>query len=353
MKHNVAHAYTPAPKHPMPKKRVAVFFGIMAVLLCVYFVFQMYYVSLIETPVDISDSSRIEFEVEKGSSAKLIASNLKSANLIRSSFAFKILVESAGIEGEFLAGRFVLRKDQSLEEIVQTLTTADALEVWITVLEGWRADEIGKYLEIKGYGSAEKFMECVENCSFTYDILADLPEDQSLEGYLFPDTYIIDPEAGVEKVVEKLVATMESKITEDMRLEISNRGKTVHEILTMASIIEREVRGTEERRIVSGILWKRFEAQMGLGADATVLYAHGDWKAVLTREALDIDSPYNTRKYRGLPPGPIASPSESSIMAAIYPEDSPYWYYLNTMDTGEVKYGRDLDEHNTNKAKYL
>ena len=120
----------------------------------------------------------------------------------------------------------------------------------------------------------------------------------------------------------------------------------------MASIVEREERDPAERPTVAGILWNRYDANIGLGADATVLYGLGRTKGGLSYEDLQSDSPYNTRKYAGLPPTPISNPNISSIRAALYPEDTDYWYYLHDSDGG-IHYAKTLDEHNVNKARYI
>lgn len=334
-------------------RTIIVFFIVVGALLVIWWMLQFRYNHLISTPVNVTDSSRHEFVVEEGSSAKRIGKQLREEGLIRSLLAFKILIEDEGLAANFVAGRFALRKDQSMEEIVQTLIDPSLSEVWITTLEGWRVEEVASHLAEEGYADEQTFLSCIAECQFEYGVLGSKPEDQGLEGYLFPDTYIISYSSTEEEIIGKMVYTLGTKVTEQMRADIEKQGRTIHEIVTMASIIEREVRTDEDRPIVSNILWKRFSAGMGLGADATVLYALGDWRAPLTAESLATDSPYNTRRYRGLPPGPIASPGLKSVEAAIYPEESPYWFYLTTLDTGEVKYARTNEEHNANKAKYL
>jgi len=170
-----------------------------------------------------------------------------------------------------------------------------------------------------------------------------------LEGYIYPDTYFLDPvDFQAQDLIYLTLDNFERK-TIELIPEIKNH--SVNEIITMASIIENEVFGEEDRHLVSGLLWKRLESGWTIGADATLLYITDDRE--LTAEDLAIDSSYNTRKNLGLPIGPISNPSLESIKAAMYPEASNYWFYLTTLDTGEVIYSSSNEEHNLNRAKYL
>ncbi|MDD4351384.1 MAG: endolytic transglycosylase MltG [Candidatus Gracilibacteria bacterium] len=330
--------------------RAIILLAVLAGLL-LYFLFQSVYNSNLKA-VDVDDQRNLKFEVKQGWSVSQIAVSLEEEDLIRSAWAFKKYVEQNADDTAFQAGSFVLRKSYDIAETVEVLSGTPN-EMWMTILEGWRASDIGSYLEEKGYATQQAFLDCVATCEFDYEILSSIPEDQGLEGYLFPDTYIITPATEVYGMINRTLMNLDQKLEQELRNQAEKQGRSIHEIMTMASLLEREVRGYEDRQIVAGLLWKRLEAGMGLGVDATVLYALGDWKATLDHEALQIDSPYNTRKYAGLPPGPICSPSLSSIKAALNPVDSPYWFYLTTLDTGEVIYSKNLDEHNENVYKYL
>ncbi|MBU0667942.1 endolytic transglycosylase MltG, partial [Patescibacteria group bacterium] len=170
-----------------------------------------------------------------------------------------------------------------------------------------------------------------------------------LEGYLFPDTYFIDPlNFYSENLIQLMLENFERKIGEDLKKEAT---RSISDIVTMASIVEKEVRTKKDIPIVAGILWKRLDNSWLLGADATILYLKDDRS--IDYQDLKEDSPYNTRVKGGLPPGPISNPGLESLKAALNPQDSPYWYYLTTPDTGEVIYAKTNDEHNSNKARYL
>ncbi|MBD3360384.1 endolytic transglycosylase MltG, partial [Candidatus Peregrinibacteria bacterium] len=171
---------------------------------------------------------------------------------------------------------------------------------------------------------------------------------------LYPDTYFLNfADFSPHDILYLTLDNFEKKWMEiDKNLEESKLNDySIHEIITMASIIENEVFGEKNRKIVSGILWKRLENDWPLGADAALLYITDDRE--ITSQDLNIDSPYNTRKYKGLPPGPISNPGTESIKAALYPKESNYWFYLTTPDTGEVIYSTTNEEHNQNRQKYL
>ena len=174
-----------------------------------------------------------------------------------------------------------------------------------------------------------------------------------LEGYLFPDTYFVNAaEFDVQKFLERLLRTFEERVASGLQDDLAVSGRDLSDVITMASLIERETVTSEERPIVSGILWKRLDAGRALDVDATVRYILEKPTNALTRSDLEFDSPYNTRRIAGFPPGPIANPGLASIKAALHPEDSPYWYYLHDNE-GKIHYAETNDEHNVNKVRYL
>lgn len=284
----------------------------------------------IYNPVDYDSNETIVFLVKKGESAKDIALNLKDQGLIRYSSFFRVYALLQGKEDELKAGEYELSFNMNVPEIIYKLSSGDRIKTTITIIEGWDLKDIKEYLEEQG-------------------IKGDL--DQGLEGYLFPDTYEIFPEESLEEIIEKMLANFEDKIS-PFEQEIVLQKKTVLEIVTMASLIEKEVRSLEDKKIVSGILWKRLEIGMPLQVDATITYITGRKTTKISQEELEIDSPYNTYKYKGLPPGPICSPGLESIEAAVYPQETDYWFYLSTPE-GETIFSKTLKEHNQAIAKYL
>lgn len=181
-------------------------------------------------------------------------------------------------------------------------------------------------------------------------ILSDKPSVASLEGYLFPDTYRFFKDAELSDIVSKMVSNLNNKLTPDLKTAINSSKHSIYEILTMASLVEKEVPHENDRPLVAGILWKRLKAGMPLQVDATLVYITG--RNEIRESDKKINSPYNTYLYRGLPAGPISNPGLSAIKAAIFPKASSYWYYLSAKD-GTTIFSKTLEEHNRNRAIYL
>ncbi len=329
----------------------------LIVLAVAFVVLFLWYKRALGAP-DAGSDRRIPVTIEAGSSTADIADLLEESGVIRSSTAFKWHVRFSGKASALQAGSFVFTPSLSVQEVIERLTRAEAGEASVTIPEGFTVLDIDKLLAEKGLIKAGEFAECALTCDFSsFDFLpkgkALATRGGQLEGYLYPDTYFVDPSNFVPKFfIERLLGTFRTKVIDAHEKQIAAAGHTLHEVITMASLIEEETRKADERAMVSGILWKRIDEGMGLYVDATIRYIAEKPTAALTVNDLAVDSPYNTRKYRGLPPGPIASPSLSSIEAALEPKASPYYYYLHGAD-GQIRYAETNDEHNANKAKYL
>jgi len=244
----------------------------------------------------------------------------------------------------------------------------------IRILEGWTSRDIGQYFEENGRWQSEEFLEVagfpqvnyrdnkklppIPDFSLNYSFLADKPEYYGLEGYLFPDTYRVYASSTVTEVIEKMLANFDQKLTPKMRDDIKAQDKTIYDIVTIASIVEKEAPlnyqsgDNRDARIIAGIFLNRLRIGQALQSDATLSYIYNDNKSAHSGAELDADSLYNTYKYKGLPPGPICNPGILAIEAAIYPIKTDYNYFLTT-DTGDVVYARTYDEHLKNKYKYL
>lgn len=264
------------------------------------------------------------FRIERGQGSWEIARLLEQERFIRSALFFEAYTFLRGSAFKLQAGDYVISSGFSAAKINEKLAAGDVLRKRITIIEGWSIRDIAAYLEQQGVVLAE-------------DILAF--RDQ--EGYLFPDTYEIPPGATAEELV--------SMMTDTFRKKVGNASK---DVVIMASILEKEVKEQEDKRIVSGILQKRLHAGMALQVDATVNYITGKRDSQVSRADTSIDSPYNTYKYRGLPPGPISNPGLESIQAASDPVKSPYWYYLSTPE-GKTIFSKSSEEHAQAKAQYL
>jgi len=295
----------------------------------------------------------IVFSVAKGQGLFVISQNLEQQGLVKHGLYFEAAVLLKGGSRKLQAGDYKLSQAMSPLKIADKIIKGEVATETIVIPEGWNIKEIDSYLKSKKVAGADEFLEIVgQDFSGQFWFLADKPKSASLEGYLFPDSYEIKIGDDSRVLVEKMLANFSRKITPEMQNEIKKQNKTLFKIITMASLLEKEAKTIEDKKVISGILWKRLKIGMRLQVDATVVYALGDKPRRLTYDDLKIDSPYNTYKYAGLPPGPIANPGLESIIATIYPIESDYWYYLSTPE-GEILFSRTLEEHNAKKAQYL
>lgn len=304
-----------------------------------------HYYSLIHSPIDEDDPNSYLLQIESGESVKDIAAKLEEKELIKNANVFYLYIKYQDLGEDIIAGIFNLKRSMNVIEIAEQLTTIQQGEARITIQEGLRIRDIDEKLTEQGLIDEGEFITAVKNFSDwdQYPFLNKNNLELPLEGYIYPDTYFLNPkDFQAEELITKALKNFQTKT---INLQITP------EIITMASIIENEVFGLEDRKIVSGIFWKRLENNWMLGADATLLYITDDRH--ISAADLKLESPYNTRKNRGLPPGPISNPSLESIEAALNPTPSPYWFYLTTLDTGEVIYAETNEEHNINRQKYL
>ncbi|MCK4554561.1 endolytic transglycosylase MltG [Candidatus Parcubacteria bacterium] len=318
----------------------------------------------------------VVFIVSQGQSVQQISQNLKDVDLIKSKLCFKIYIRQNNKQANLQAGEYILNPNLSIKEIANALVAGQSLskEKTIKIIEGWNVRDIDGYLNKNNIIADDSFIGLAEreigNWSPTLHSFGDgakleiwkfgkpsflnnAPISADLEGYLFPDTYRIYQDASAEDIIEKMLTNFDKKLTEETRAEINKQGKTIHQIITMASLIEKEVRTAGDMKIVSGIFWDRIKYGQAIESCATLAYILGVNKPQYTIEDTKIDSPYNTYRNTGLPPGPICNPGLSAIKAAIYPVFTDYNYFLSRPDTGETVFSKTLDEHNRNKAKYL
>jgi len=291
-------------------------------------------------PFDPTDTVPVTFSVSEGDNVREIASNLASQRLIRSPIGFYLLVKLMGIERQIQAGEFRLQRTMSSSIIAKELTHG-MMDTWVTILEGWRIEEISTKL-------AKEF---------------DIPEKEFLnvaqEGKMFPDTYRVPKDASAAAIATLLKENFLKKITPKMLEDMKKENMTLDEVIILASIVEREGKTEVDRPVIAGVLLNRMEKGWPLEADATLQYSLGYqtkektwWKKELTDDDKLIDSPYNTYKNTGLPPGPIANPGIQAITSVIYPKRTDYMFYLHDVK-GNVHYARTLVEHERNIETYL
>jgi len=303
-----------------------------------------------------------EVVVAQGLGSRAIGALLKQEGVISSKWAFVMYVSLRSEASSLKPGRYEFLDNATIPEIARDLIAGAAREHAITIPEGWTSRDIARFFAEQNIAPEDTAMQFLahppEDFVRRFVFLSELPRGAGLEGYLFPDTYRVFDSAALQDIAAKMLENFDRKMALDLRAEISRQKKTIFEIITMASLIEKEVASDQDRAVVSGILWKRLSAGIPLQVDATVVYVRNHRSEIINRVSKisltdkKIDSPYNTYRYRGLPPGPIANPGLSAIRAAIYPKPSSYLYYLSAPD-GRTIFSRTLDEHNAAKAKYL
>lgn len=330
---------------------------IILILISVAIIYGVYFIYVLNTPLSEVSSEKI-FTIEPKWGSVVVSQELKKQGHIRDWVVFELYIWQQGKSSLLQPGQYSLNSNYSIKKVVQVLTqklkNEKYEEVTLTFIEGWSNKDYAEYLTKQGFGEESDFFEIIQKKQSwwdNYDFLSSRPRNLDLEGYLFPDTYRVYKTATIRSIVEKMLDNFGKKITPDLLAEIKKQGKTIHEILTLASIIEKEVPNDDERKMVADIFYKRLKNNIGLQSDATVNYITGKGTTRPSFDDTRLDNPYNTYKYRGLPPGPICNPSLSSILAAIYPTANKYYYFLTTPE-GKVIYSETYNQHLAAKAKY-
>ncbi len=293
------------------------------------------------------------FLIKEGEGLKQVSKNLKEEGFVKTELPFYVYVLLKGKAGDLKPGTYPISSEDSIFSLADRIVQGKSYKIKVTIPEGFRLKEIQeRLLENKVLKEPDLEKLKVKNFVSEFGFLESAPQEFSLEGFLFPQTYFFDPDMETHEVVRVFLKTFEQNLSQELKEDIEEKGRSIFEIITMASLIEKEVRTMEDKKLVSGVLWKRLGINMPLQVDATVIYITGKRTTVVPISDTQIDSPYNTYKYTGLPIGPISNPGLESILAALYPKSSDYWYYLSTPE-GDTIFSKTLQEHNLAKAKYL
>jgi UPF0755 protein len=295
--------------------------------------------------------AEIFVEIPSGTGTAAMARRLAEAGVVRSPEVFRAAVWMRGSARRLQAGEYRFDRSMSPTEVVDKIARGDVYVRSLTFREGLTIREMARVFEDAAFGSAADFIEAAKNTALIKGLD---PEAKDLEGYLFPDTYTLPRKATAAQLVERMVARFERVLTPELREQAAARGLSVRELVTLASLVEKETAKPEERPIVAGVYTNRLRIGMGLQCDPTVIYAlmlAGRYDGNIRRADLQIDSPYNTYRYAGLPPGPIAAPGAASLQAAANPADVPYLYFVSRNDGSHV-FSTTLEEHNRNVYEY-
>ncbi len=314
-----------------------------------------YFTKTSAQPYDSSSTQTIAVNVKSGSTTSSIAELLVDNGIVRSAIGFKIQSKINHYDGKYKAGVYELSPSMSAAEIMEKLCTGGDDEVTITIPEGSTTSQIAQIVAKSGLCTEDEFMKEVAEGDFDYKFMEYTGEGESrLEGFLYPETYRVAPEATAHNVINTLLAQFDKVFNEDYYTRAAELGYTPREIITIASMIQRESMVSSEFPIVASVIYNRLESGMKLQIDATVQYALGEQKNRLTSEDLKIDSPYNTYQVDGLPAGPISCPYDECISAALYPETTSYLYYVLKPDnSGMHNFAADYDTFLVYKDEYL
>jgi UPF0755 protein len=313
-------------------------------------------------PVDPQDSTKVVVTVPPGSTAGDIGADLQRRGLIRSSLFFRWAADQAGVGTSLAAGDYELSKSMSTNEIIQVLAKGQVKRgLVVTIPEGWRSEQVADRLQETGFASRDEFLSAVAAPASVpgFELLGTAPP--RLEGYLFPETYQVPQPVAGTRAAELMVRMFSQRVGDAVR-NGSETNLTPQQVITLASIVEREAKAPSERAIIASVYMNRLIEAMPLQADPTVQYAvatrdgpaavaYGYWRD-LTPVDLQISSPYNTYLNGGLPPAPICNPGEASIRAVLQPAKTEYLYFVAKTDgSGTHLFARTLDEHNANISR--
>lgn len=330
--------------------------GVVVVLVAVIFLSY----NILLGAVDKSTGQTKEIFIEEGTSLSGITTVLKENDLIKNETAFKIYAKISGKSNDLKAGYYSLSQKLPASEIVKSLVKGGTSKTTsITIKEGLDLNRIGDEFEKKGLFTKEEFLkEIKDNADFyrsNYDFLSSVPKDREyiLEGYLYADTYDVYVKALPRDVITKMLDRFDQEYTDEYKKRTKEMGKTIDEIVTMASVVERETILDSELPTIAGVFYNRVDKGMMLQSCATLQYIYKDYQFSFTDSQKNIDSPYNTYKYEGLPAGPISNFRGSALKAALYPEKTDYLYFCTKNDgTGASAFAKDLSGHEANIEKY-
>lgn len=326
-----------------------------------------FYVQNALSPVNESNQEMVEVTIPVGSNASDIAGILDDAGVVNNAQLFDYYLKFNNNE-ELQAGHYEFNQSMDAADILQTLQEGgepifvDA-DTRITVIEGMQLTEIAAIVDENTAITSEEFMDVVSDEAFIQELETQFPSmlaglsdieglNYTLEGYLFPATYDYFAGMSAQELITEMIAAS-NNVYQSLIADLEYTYLSFDQVLTLASIVEREAVTQEDRQMVSGVFYNRLEVGMPLQSDITVLYALGEHKEFVTYSDLEVDSPYNTYMYDGLPPGPINSPSLMSIESVIYPEWNNFYYFVADLDTGEVYYSSTIEEHDALVEEYV
>ncbi len=343
--------YTP------PKKNRKIWIIVIASILVILFIRHRNYTNAVNNGFDPQDTKKQIVLVKSGDSAKNVANTLEEKGIIRNSRHLRSYLDDNDLETKILAGRFELSPSMPIKQIANTITDAKQAKNFVTIPEGYTIKQIDSRLTEMQLAKSGEFIAATKKFSdwSTYQFLPKSNMQGNLlplEGFLFPDTYKIDPgNFSPNHLIELMLTNFKKKLPADIDTQLAQKNITLFDLTTTASMLEKEVRHDTDMPIVAGIIWKRIQSDWFLNIDATLLYDLN--RQNLTKKDLEQDSPYNTYTRKGMPPGPIGNPGIKTIMASLNPVKTSHWFYITDPKNGQAIFADTNDQQNRNRAKYL
>lgn len=303
------------------------------------------------------DPSPVKFVVGAGENADTVSRRLSDAGLVSDSELLRLYMRYKGLDNNIEAGNFMLNKTMTIPQVAQALTNASPDEIRWRAWEGWRLEQISESLSGQPNldFDPQEFLRLVGpngHVTGSYSFVGSLPAGASLEGFLFPDTYRLGFHANTATIVDRLLSQFDARVTAQMRADATTRGLSLYQVITLASIVEREGVHDDERPTIASVYLNRLAANMNLDADPTTQYAiatSANWWPPLDLDPRTVNHPYNTYVIPGLPPGPIANPGLASIQAVIYPAQTGYYYFRARCDGSHYhNFATTYEEHVAN-----
>ena len=328
-------------------------FIILIVILAIVIMMFIGFINL-DKPMDPSSNESVSVVIPRGSATSDIANILEEKSVIDSAFKFKILSKIKGYDGNFKSGEYSFNKSMKPSEIASVIIKGIDNKNTVTIPEGFSIYKIGKRLEEKGICTQSEFENELENGNFDYSFLPnDISGIERYEGYLYPDTYSFSEHTTAHDIIKACLDNFEKKYNNEIKKLTKKSDKSLEEIMTVASIVEREAVKSDERPLVAGVIYNRLGRNMKLQMCSTVQYLLKEDKPVLSIADTEISSDYNTYIHEGLPPGPICNPGMASIKAAANPEKTKYIYFVvSSKLDGSMEYSSDYDKFLKDKEKY-
>ena len=342
-------------KKAKSKKSLLGYIGFVVIVFIIYIAFS-------NTNLVNKDLHSKIFVINKGQSLDEISDNLEKKGVIKNDKLFQLTAFFKNVKNKFLPGEYELKSGMSLDELIKTLTSPQkAKEVKVTFLEGTTNIDIAKKLEKKNLLTQKEFFNGLEKLQNDKDFLNQYKfldqrtfkndKKEILQGFLFPDTYRFYKKASFKHIIEKMLDNFSNKIYLPLQTQIRSNKHSFYEVLTLASIVEKEMDKDRDKRLAADVFWSRLKINWALQSDATINYILNTKKLQPTFKDTRVSSPYNTYTNPGLPPGPINNPSFSSVRASLDPIENDYCCFLVTPD-GENLFSKTIEEHNRKKAKY-